>query len=505
MRGVFLRSLLTGLLALSQNALAQGMCADIAPGLNPIQGTQLRLQQWLKKNASLQAAPLIQFDPSTLLANVRVGPASAFVGQDMRDPALLPFRTRQHLALDALELAPRLPQRQVTLQERQQIEAVWNNRLTIEWARRRFGTDLVRGALGANPATLSAADLAKSDLSVRLFQNLGAGKPTTAEMLKQLRDLLNLVMVVNPGTPDTGGTLPGSGPVVKDPERKCYRPATDNDRSIVTGGSTPIAYIPWGFQEVGLFADQISDDGVNLCTFTLVTPEWAVTALHCVGERSTDVQGWKEKPGFRTRVRVLLQKPEVEANKLQPCLENKPAECPYSMGAIAGIFGPQNVVWDGDVPDRDVALVQVRFPSKAVGKVAELTLSKPAAKQVTIAGYGLSNRTSYLAGRGLLVSWYQPAENDPNAVIWRNSGATGGQCSGDSGGPVFDSDLYGRPSEVHSLIAVTSALIRKNASNPNATGAEACLNAEGRSQSTYRHREFLCRHLKGQIAACAAG
>ncbi|MBZ0120173.1 MAG: S1 family peptidase [Sandaracinaceae bacterium] len=137
-----------------------------------------------------------------------------------------------------------------------------------------------------------------------------------------------------------------------------------------------------------------------MCTATLVRPNVALTAAHCVHFLKGNATDWT-----------------LELND-QPSLRSR---CALSF--TTGSLDTSTARWQPDLQDRDIALVQLSSPAR--GSTLRMSVGRPSgAEQVEVVGAGCRNH-----GRGAGIRFVASGE-------WGAMSSADLVCDGDSGGPV---------------------------------------------------------------------
>lgn len=315
------------------------------------------------------------------------------------------------------------------------------------------------------PAVLPTESFNRNDLLDTAFRSQMAS-------LSNLRnnDFLNLprfsVEQVNPGSPLPAGdiNLPGTGPMVKDENRNCARPAQMDDWKPNERGYIPVLSVPSGFGEVGEIIF-VRGGKTGVCGMTLIHPEWALTALHCVASQKNsravidDILGFT---GDKPNAVFLLPKLNEAQDKLLDCVSSKPPpSCPAKVLIAKAVFAA-DLEWVADLPKVDLALVQIDAASTKGAKIVPPAFAKEKIERVTVAGYGVSNVADFTTGFGLLVGWHKGGRetSNGNTYIWNREQDPDGtvQCLGDSGSAVYSGQYFGRSQETRKLFAVMSSI-----------------------------------------------
>lgn len=162
-----------------------------------------------------------------------------------------------------------------------------------------------------------------------------------------------------------------------------------------------------GFPEVGLL-----EIGSSLCTATLITPEWVLTAAHCVSGASPNQVKFKVNGGTYNGCLIF-----VHPN-----------------------FKPFNILLG-----YDIALVRLATPVTGVTPAAIQSSAPFVGQVVTIVGYGLGGTgdTGGIPGtQGIKRMGDVTIDQVDPLLVWWNfdTNDESNTCSGDSGGPQFNTD-----------------------------------------------------------------
>jgi hypothetical protein len=287
----------------------------------------------------------------------------------------------------------------------------------------------------------------------------------------------------------------------------CARPATDEDKTTKDQfGRFRILTHRYGFNDIGLLRKQVNvGEKAQVCSAVLVSTEWAITALHCVatGDNGGELLpvNYGDGRGFSV---VFWGCRNID----------EPYSCDLLIPKIEAIHPidaswRQQGVWP---PDNDIALLKLRFIDTSL-----LTISKPSfsnfriESRVTTVGWGVSDQeyTEYEVGDRALVGWHNFAEQANGFYRWRwdRDQSSSVPCHGDSGGPAFLKEMYGRREETpRELFAIQSRIERNQVENRAAQGipeqyAASCRIGEIVYTVLAPHKQTICR-IASDIAGC---
>ena len=315
--------------------------------------------------------------------------------------------------------------------------------------------------------------------------------------------------VVAPGTPVPGnGKFTGScmGRWCGAPAPRAIPVEEDENGDADDSGRAQITYREDAYNNVVVL--QPGEIGfakeVERCTATLIARSWAISALHCFGERGIDVRnnfkrangpipGWVKFIADERSIFAIARRTKDEKPKAFLVEE---VYVPYS--------DAKEVRYQkGEMPSKDVALVKIEreieddsliYP----GFATEGESKKDAA--VTFVGYGWTNvaREDWTKAQEVAFNWL--TKGDTKEVLWRTKsfGGNGGPCSGDSGGPIFLTFVRGYADETQRMVGVVSGLRGVG----EIRSASDCLEKEGVGEPVFSIASDICSIMNDESERC---
>ncbi|URI07043.1 S1 family peptidase [Aquincola tertiaricarbonis] len=287
----------------------------------------------------------------------------------------------------------------------------------------------------------------------------------------------------------------------------CKRPTTTSDyrldpeRKTIGQNWDPIA-----FSDVAMLLFRKPGSGIagiSICTAIRISPNHLLTAAHCLATRSVDGK-WVKRTfdGIAWEGVALLPSSSTGDQKPSECFE-APASCGFHVSRLGGRSAfPDDISWVGELPSPDIAMLQVDFPADAGVASTAAVGKEPALRQLTLAGFGLTNAGGQTYSGYLQVGWQrQTPRIDRGVLIWSLDlgGGFAGACSGDSGGAVFDGSVASK-SDVRRLVGVISFGYGMSTES----GIERCLKmTTGGATEVSKHAKWICRESAGTALGCS--
>lgn len=255
--------------------------------------------------------------------------------------------------------------------------------------------------------------------------------------------------------------VPAGIPVRMNREQKCLTLSTAADR-LLDPKSLRVGrdWDPIAFPDVGLLLKRKSGTGlsnIKICSFVRISKNELLTAAHCAAIETKKGE-WQPMKFDSPEVEAIALIPNLSVEKKLPaqCFDT-PSNCGFFVAKVVGQAQfPKEIKWSGVTPVPDISLIGATFknspePTTPLSSAIEK-------KELTLAGYGLTNAGGGQYSGYLQVGWNRmPKELDEAVIAWDVLPANGnaGGCVGDSGGAVFAGSVAG-PNDKRELVGLIS-------------------------------------------------
>lgn len=390
------------------------------------------------------------------------------------------------------------------------------------------GDRLTELALGKRPGSVTSQDfdnpVFQSRISGVVKQNGGL-----ASLLDKKAEKKGLAEMVNPAGPGPANEkIPNRAtdtPLVK--RGQCLAPAGPADWQPTQDGRLKVIAGTYFPEVARILSRRQGKSTMKTCAMVLLSPSWAVTALHCVLDPATR-QTWKDLSGNAADAIRFFFAPNGEepGQRLSDCFDDArigTGACPLTRLTVTQIIPGHDeriefVPEGSDLPRRDLALMRIKNGPK-LAQYPQLVDSLPAGRTVTMAGFGTTNATQLSSGFELQVGWVNsglvvsPAWPGTSGLeyAWvpKADGKISSICPGDSGGAVFAGFESGfcqcgddrKPlQKSRNLLGLVSYAIGSNSSAPKTP--EDCASADKAAAIVpASHLAWMCSQGL-DIAAC---
>ena len=286
--------------------------------------------------------------------------------------------------------------------------------------------------------------------------------------------------------------------------------AHQGDQDDKNNGRAEITYSLDAYKSVVEFAvqtmgieEKAAERWSSVCTATLISSKWALSALHCLAE---DSEALGEQFQF-TEVNLLnnWRKLHPKSARYLAIIDGTSA---FMVEELYIPYGTQEKINFGvnEVPGRDFGFYSrsggAADMSSQVGQYPVLqesrsrSLGRPSHSWV----YGWTNVGAREANDQKQAAFNWLTYANEAAISWEtgNLGANGGPCRGDSGGPVLAGFVRGYENEITRVVGVVSYLQAGNVPT-----ALSCLRRIGVGEPIYPHIGGICTLTDNEPDACS--